>query len=421
MINSKLTSTKVKQLLLYSGIALFPFQNLSIKINAVYDLSAIILLTYIVFLGFGVIKKNIDEKIKVNLYFLAFFFVAQLVIFQFTLTPFYRLVSGLVWFGGLLLIILFREKIEVNFSIVYKIIFTGLFGTSLIVFIESFFHYAPKGFFSEPSYAGLALYSMAASYLGCFLCYKGPIKQKINILFLGILFFIAAFLTRSMHIFSFLAVSFFAFGVSFKKGNFSVAFILITAAIAAIFSSDHLLNRLNTLMLIFNESDHFQLFLYNNLKISMFGKYQLERDFNLSSLAWLDGFTQAYTAIMMNPFTGLGLGSSGFFHYESIYDTLLIEIHGSNPNKLDSYSGIFRLFIETGIVLPLVVLISIFKSLSLFKLNLQQTFELLFLRFFSLTLVIGVLIKEPSYSRSIIYVAVLLFATCFIRPHKFKL
>lgn len=366
-------------------------------------------------------KKNIDVKLKANLNYLAIFFVAQLVIFLFTQTPFYRLVSGLVWFGGLLLIILFREKIEVDFSKAYKIIFTVLFGSSVIVFIQFFLNYAPKGFFSEPSYAGLALYSISASYFGCFLCDISPPKQRANILFLGILFFIAAFLTRSMHIFTFLMSSFFALYIAPKKNNFFVLLILLTFTIACIFFSDHHLDRLNTLILALTDEYYSQHIINPVPNFSMFGSGPAERNFNMSVLVWLDGFNQAFAAIKINPFTGIGLGSTGFIHYESIYDALLIKIYGSNPNKLDSYSGLFRLFIEIGIVLPLIALFSIFKSLSLFKSKFQQTFELLFLRFFSLTMVIGVLIKEPTYSRSIVYIAVLLFATCFIRPQKFKL
>ena len=151
----------------------------------------------------------------------------------------------------------------------------------------------------------------------------------------------------------------------------------------------------------------------------------LEKNFNRSTMAWLDGYEQAKAALKINPIVGLGLGSTGYFKYDSNYNQLLINVYKSNPNRFDSYSGFFRLIIELGLIFGALVLLLLLKNiLKIYRdrsvLISKVNYEIFFIRFFSLTLFIGILIKEPVYSRSLVYVATLLFSTSFIGSIKEK-
>ena len=75
------------------------------------------------------------------------------------------------------------------------------------------------GLFMEPSYAGLALYSMSVAYITSFL-FK---TKKISDLFYAIFYFATGFLTLAMHIVTFLLVLiiityyYLTLNVSYKK------------------------------------------------------------------------------------------------------------------------------------------------------------------------------------------------------------
>jgi uncharacterized protein with PQ loop repeat len=83
------------------------------------------------------------------------------------------------------------------------------------------------------------------------------------------------------------------------------------------------------------------------------------------------------------------------------------------------------LIIELGLIFSTLVLLLLLKNiLKIYRdrsaLISKVNYEIFFIRFFSLTLFIGVLIKEPVYSRSLVYVATLLFSTSFIGSIKEK-
>ena len=399
--------------LLYLGVALFPFQILSITLGSRYDFSAILLLIFVFLLNLRISRSKNFFKIPKKIgYSLIFFLILQLFLFLFSETPFYRLISGLIFFGGLFTIYLSRKDINIDFSLTYKIIYIVMFFSSFVIFFEFFTsNTRPRAFFDEPSYAGLVLYSMSAAYLGCLIIGKDLLVRKKHLFLYALYFFFVALLTKSLHIFSFFVVLFL---IIIKFISESENFLKLKNIINLLFA-------LFIILIIFFIAGDFQHYKIN-LRI-----YDLENA-SQSLLTWLYGVDQAFEAIKLNPFTGLGVGSTGFFDFDSSYFPMLESRWNTNHNKTDSFSGLLRLIIEFGIFLPILLILTItFNVLNInnikqeFKKKYQFNFEILFIRIFSSTMFVGVLLKEPTYSRSIVFITVLLFFTSFVSCKSFNL
>lgn len=403
----------IQKFLMYFGIALFPFQILSITLGSRYDFSAILLLIFVFLLNLKISRSRNFFKIPKKIsYSLIIFLILQLFLFLFSETPLYRFISGLIWFGGLFTIYLSRKDINIDFSLTYKIIFIVIFFSSVVMLFEFFTSKArPMAFFDEPSYAGLVLYSMSAAYLGCLIIGKDLLVRKKHLLIYAFYFFFVALLTKSLHIFSFFIVLF-----------------LIT--IKLIFDSKNSIKLKNFINILFA----FFIILIIFFNVGDLNHFIFNLRFNdlanasQSLLTWLYGMDQAFEAIKLNPFTGLGVGATGFFDFHSSYYPLLEKITNSSHNKTDSFSGLFRLIIEFGIFFPIVLILTItFNILNInnikkeFNKRYKLNFEILFIRIFSSTMFIGILIKEPTYSRSIVYITVLLFFTSFISCKSFNM
>ena len=154
-----------------------------------------------------------------------------------------------------------------------------------------------------------------------------------------------------------------------------------------------------------------------DLKYHIFSRLNLSYG-NLSSVTWLFGLDQALYVLFSNPFTGYGLGSTGFFEFYSKNNDILFNMGHLDQNKYDSYSLFFRFIIELGFFVTFTLLLFLFKCLrnifDISKINdKKQITGIIFLRFFSLCLVTGLLIKEPVYSRSICYLGFVLLAISF--------
>jgi len=128
-------------------------------------------------------------------------------------------------------------------------------------------------------------------------------------------------------------------------------------------------------------------------------------------------------SIALSPILGFGLGSTGYFEFESKNTEILESFNLEFLNKYDAYSGFFRMTIELGILFIIILFTFIYTKLKYFKLyvkKIKQThsnfiniidIHLTFIFIFSFTMVIGILIKEPTYSRSIVYVGWFLFVS----------
>ena len=90
-----------------------------------------------------------------------------------------------------------------------------------------------------------------------------------------------------------------------------------------------------------------------------------------------------------------------------------LDYFGVAPINNDAYSLLFRLIIEFGIFGLLFILVPIIKIIvNLFhqlKKDKNISPAAMFNIFFALTIIVGCLVKEPTYSRSLIFVAVFLF------------
>jgi hypothetical protein len=140
---------------------------------------------------------------------------------------------------------------------------------------------------------------------------------------------------------------------------------------------------------------------------------------NVSSLTWLRSFDMMLYSIGESPVVGMGLGSTGFFDFPSKHSVLLEMINEGDRNIYDAYSMTFRLIIELGLPFFLLLSFLFVRKWFLFSKflkarpteNVNCNMPLMFLFTFSTTMLIGILIKDPTYSRSAFYLSTLIFIT----------
>jgi hypothetical protein len=373
------------------------FQNFSISIySSRYDLTCFILLLLVFFLMiFG--KRNT----YISFALLTFFFLQQILLWLYVgETPYHRLLSGLVWLGGLLSLAIFSRKMSYNKNMAYKLItFVAISLATVIYFQYLVMNYdRPSGFFDEPSAAGLVLAAAAGMFLFR-VAYLRKFGSKIS--YRDILFFLISLvglmLTGSMHLLTFLlaaAVIVFLFGIA---QNFGVTGIVLSSFLFGSF--------------VMTRNAHYS------------DRLVIGDTSNVSLLAWLQGFEQAREAMTTSPIFGYGVGATGFFNanFDSPSGEQLFLLGLGDLNLLDGYSGFFRLAIETGLFGLLVVAFYLLCRLKVLwricsaELNLMRSVQYsACLLIFGLILMLGILIKEPTYSRSYVYIAILLLSTNYL-------
>jgi hypothetical protein len=243
------------------------------------------------------------------------------------------------------------------------------------------------GFFDEPSFLGLVLFSAASGYLGSIL-HQWSKKDFIKFFLL----FMIAFSTQSMHVVSFILplLIYFTYKVISGRGlklSFFLIFLATVSGAAYWFFGfqfvdlEHFIERLN-----------------------------LIAPTNLSLLSWLRGLDQAIYAAKNSFVFGFGPGSTGEFDFPSKYTGMLAIRHHENLNLADAYSAFFRMTIEMGFVVTLIIVIigvKIFLVGAVTK-DVKMSRDSVFILWFGFTLLIGVMIKEPTYSRSYVFVSVFL-------------
>jgi len=380
------------------AIILFPFQNLAIPLaTSKYDLTCFILLFIVIYYTF----KN--GKINSNtLYFLNLFFLIQLLVFStLSITPLYRFISAFFWLGGLILIIFQAPKISFNTLIVSKIILGLCIFTSISILIQ--FYYLnidrPKAFFSEPSPAGLVLYSASSALISVLVFIQTSLNFRIKAIFCVTLLIFSALFTMSMHVVTFLIIVILVIFIKFlnlKKRFFLKNIFLISFIVSVLiffglttFQNSHYLSRIDT----------------SNVAS------------NLSLTSWLRGYEQMIASTIKSPIFGHGIGSTGYFKFNSVYSYYLKLADIEDLNLKDGYSLAFRLIIEIGPVLFLMFMVYFIKKIRSFKSSLLNIKELsisnsipsIFLFVFATSLILGSLIKEPNYASSPLYIGIFLF------------
>jgi len=387
---------------LYLGIVLFPFQNLSLSLyKSNYDYAAFALALFCISIHFSYNKnKNIISIDNNFLIFSAFFITLNTIIWIIFDTPFYRFLSGTLWSFGLFSIIIFRKKIEINFYHTFIILIISIFISSIFAFNDYFIKGIPRpqAYFDEPSFAGLIYFSTSMAFFGCFLSgvFKKPYSLFLVIFFLYFLYL--GILTKSLHLFSFF-ISLLLFVCFNKRLIFILLLYLVPFLLIILYA-----------LYVFN-------FNFNSIYYHIYSRFNLN-ELNLSTYTWLYGAEQAFEVISSSPVFGFGLGATGHFDFVSYSNDILFSIGRPDQNRYDSYSLFFRLIIEVGLFFTLLI---IFVILNLYKkiyeglnsLSKKESFSVLFMRFFSTTAFIGLLIKEPVYSFSITYLGIIFFAISF--------
>lgn len=368
------------------------FQNTSLALfGSKYDLTNFLVL-------FSIIPLILLSKQKTIAYIFLFAFIALHIIIwiYFQIAPIHRLISGMIWFGGLVAVSIFSDKGLYNRKIAYNLLIASMLFLSTIIVIDAVYNGVsrPKGFLDEPSYAGLLLFSCATMLLYRVLhdyTFHGKIRP-IN-LFSLIFLLCGSALTKSMHLLTFLIMS--ATILFILRSRFRhilvLSILLIPGIIVLIrlLDFDHISDRLNFSGEILN----------------------------ISLLSWLRGLDQAKYALHNSPLLGFGLGSTGYFPFDSSH-TQKLEVYGLEIlNLTDAFSGLFRVTIELGglSVLMIIYLLSkqVYGLRATIKMVASRKDDLYghLLAIFGLSLLIGVLIKEPTYSRSYVYIGVFLIAT----------
>lgn len=381
------------------AILLFPFQILALPLaGSRYDLTCFLFL--IVAMYYAVNTGSISFR---TFLILSFFGVYQFLIFSIQqIAPFSRFISGLVWLGGLLLIILVSPKIIIQKLQVSQIILVLLLFTAIIIIVQHFIlnQERPKAFFDEASYAGLVLYSASASTFLVLTFIQTSTKTKILGLLLGALLFYSALLTKSLHIVTFLTtIILFVFLRLSKLPKEHKSTIIISGLI------------LISILVFFASS-----LIRDPHYAARMDLTNIEN--NLSLLTWIRGYDQMIASVIKSSFFGLGLGSTCYFKFDSIYNSALTSLGFGDLNLTDAYSLAFRLIIEIGLLLFVIFIIFMVKKIWTFKryisrfteLSINESAPSIFLFVFSFSLILGCLIKEPTYARSYIYLGIFLFS-----------
>ena len=389
----------IEQIILF-GVVLFPFQNLSLPLaQSRYDLTAFVLLSVAIYYTF----KNGRVSQRTILYMLAFILMQILIFVFINLAPYYRLISGLVWLGGLFLIILSAKRFRYRQGAAFKTIIYVLVLSAFYIFYQFFFlgQSRPSAWFGEPSFAGLALYSAAVSIMSTIVIVKMPTHTRLVFGIVFLVFLCAALLTFSMHIVTFILVVALVFFLwnSNKILSFSPkrTFIFLTIGSILAFGSSCLIGL-----------HHYS----SRLNI-------LNPGTNLSLLAWLQGFDQMIASISNSPIFGNGLGSTGYVVFNSAHSQTLESLSAGHLTLFDAYSLCFRLVIEIGLPVFLIFMLYFARRLNDFRNYMEnvkkvpgtQSLPVVFNFIFAASLIIGALIKEPLYPNSSLYLGVFLFAS----------
>lgn len=391
-IKSKIYNNISNTLILTSGF-IFPFQSFPIKINnSLLDVPVILIYLATCISIFN--SKNVAVKTVITV--AIYIFIGIMINYFFNITPLHRIFSAMFFTIGVLIIITAKNIITYDYKKLSILILTSLIISALYAIFQAFsiqfLESTVDAWFAEPSYAGLAFYSGAIGLITVLVFAKIKTAELFLVLILILTLLIAAVATLSSNIVTFTLVLFLILLININK---ITVFFLILIIVMFGFLIEH---------------EHF------STRIAAFIS---DPTLNVSSLTWLRSFDMMLYSIAESPVVGMGLGSTGFFDFPSKHSTLLEMINEGDRNIYDAYSMAFRLIIELG--LPIFLLLSFlfvrkwFLFVKFLKTRLIENnnsdMPIIFLFTFSVTMLIGILIKDPTYSRSAFYLSTLLFIT----------
>lgn len=392
---------RFRSLLILLICAFLPFQLIGVPVGTtVFDISNIIL---VILVSTVIIGNKNTQKNAVYFLYLAFFCIVHLYIFSYNDTNISRFLSAFLWIGSYAIIFIRRKDIGIPTKQAYVVILWVTAALFLMILFELFVEGVPRpaGFMAEPSPAGLVLLAASA---GLILASRKSSStfEKFSMLIVALIFGYVSFALRSTHIISF------AFSLLVVTA-FSRAFdVRLTAVGGLIFVF---------IFMVVLQDQHFQ----ERLDLG-------SGNSNLSVLSWLQGFDQMMESIRSFPVFGAGFGSTGYFHFDSYNSLMLFDLGIGDLNRYDAYSGLFRMIIELGPVFSILFLISILgrliglwnnTGLGVLPVCNESKYQI-FLFTFAFTLIAGIMLKEPTWSRSQVAVAVLLFYVVPLNAYKAK-
>lgn len=391
--------------IIFLAILLFPLQKLAILLmGSRYDLTAFILLFLGIF-SFLFYKNSTESKI----YALLFFSTQILTFTLINSAPYYRFISGMVWLGGLLLLLIGGKHIKYNQQKITKSIIVVLFISGIYIIFQSLFLQIerPQAWFYEPSFAGLCLYSAASGILLSLIFVKFDKKYKYLLFTIFSILIYAAVLTFSMHFLTFVV-------------SIALFFLLLITVLLSVDFTKVIIFLIFGLMIFIIGSS---LFLTSHFQ----SRTDISDPTNLSLLAWLQGFDQMKASVIQSPIVGFGLGSTGYVNFKSDYADMLQSIGKGDLTLNDAFSLSFRLIIEIGLPFFIIFLVFLKKKMSDFKNyfifckkhNTNLSFSVVFNFVFSITIILGCFLKEPLYPNSFLYLSIFLLASTplFIKDH----
>lgn len=374
----------------YLIVAMLPLQFLGLDIATTkVDLSNIVFLLLALSVLAGGLKRPVAPMYQL---FFAIFFVVQLSLFITGGIPLARFVSGVSWIFSILIIYGWRRYLVIDARSCYVAV---LAGTALLAFVILFEflllnNERPAGTMAEPSSAGLVLLATAA---GLMISSQWMQKksERMTLLAIVVALVYLSYVIHTTHVLSFAISVLIAaiFSRTLTIGTLAVNSVILGGIYFVASSDTHYVSRVDI----------------------------GDAASNLSLLAWLQGFDQMLASLRMFPLTGAGLGATGTFAFQSQYSDFLFYSGIPDLNLLDAYSGFFRLMIEAGPIFMAAFAFAMLMRLRSFSRNvkaglLPRTPEAqyqVFLLTFALTLIVGIMLKEPTYSRSQMVVAALLF------------
>lgn len=383
-------------LVIIASVALLPFQTLAVEVGTTkFDWSNFALVIIAISSLPIMLKKKYDANF---IFFISLYFGIQLFMFTFGPVSWPRFASAFLWLTAVFLLYGSRTQIHINSKLLANIVYIGILITSLSIIYAYFVNSIerPGGSMDEPSVAGLLLLAGAT---GCLIsAHWEKIRWRRILLYSMLVFLVTiSIMVKTTHIFTFI-FSVVILGILSRAVNLSQILLILLSIFVLyliVVSDEHYLSRID---------------LQNPAG-------------NLSLLAWLHGFDQMVASLTAYPLVGVGAGGTGQFDFYSVNGEYLSISNLSGLSRLDAYSGMFRLIIELGPVLTLFILLAIAGRLKHFGKSAGdgslpfgvEAQSQVFLFAFAVCLLFGIMLKEPTYSRSQFAVASLLFALVPLR------
>ena len=382
----------VTELLIYGLLAFFPFQVLAIPIaQTKVDITNFLFLILMAWLL--VFARGVRASILFRVVFTAFL-VVQVAIYVYSGLPLTRFLSAFTWIAALALFYGYRERVRFDVRIAYWTVLFAIAcaGAASLFEVVVLGEERPAGIMSEPSPAGMVMLAGVAGIALSLRLVRNPVMVVAQIGLALILVYIS-YLLKTTHFLS-LAIALTLLAAMTRAldlRTIALAVPLLIGVYLLVSQDAHYLERFDVAAV---------------------------RTTNISLLAWLQGFDQMVASLRLFPFTGAGLGGTGYFYFYSANSEALAHYYLADLNRYDAFSGFFRLVIELGPIFAGLFLWTIWRCLADFARTVRRTppgsnpeaVHLVFLMSFATTLVIGTLLKEPTWSRSTVVVAgILLF------------